>query len=481
MDAEPAAPDDENIDSLNEDAKNILEELLREDVLFELDDDGMPRVFTIQVRIQKLQQRIQRQIRELKAGPRDASFTGNLAQLRTTMNRAKVLGDTFVWMLMGFEVPSIGLLSENTPPPVHSDDEIGDLGVLAAAKIALNGKWGIPVLHDISSVLRVGDLSVLKFSEAGAGQIQTFEIKTHHKGMSEDGAHILDVSFLSVGAPAPPIVETVELPPRGEAEVSTKKQRPRRSSARINRQWRRLERVHIGIKSLNQGPVPLPDGNQTIFATLDGEAAPWPTEFFEKLLQDGVASGMLDPYTVILGVHADSEADLESKLNKSPFVEHVRSLLTGGDPDEHVYAQALPMKQAGGSLNPRVYTTLGIPKEVIVEMFAGTTVILVITTWSAVKKAYADRGFVAKREPVEGTDWGDFYLSRELTIDENRFNYEHHHEGWQLLKSMLELKGVKDAAAMAANLATMPNLERKIIDHIQNASTSSEPPASPSL
>ncbi len=460
----------EDIESLEEDAKRILEELLQADeTLVVVGENGKPRYLTIQVEIQQLQQRIQRQIRALKAGTRGVSFDEDLARLRKTMNRAKSLGDTFVWMFMGFDGARIGLLSENSQPPVHSEDEIGDMGVIAAAENALASGWGLPVLHDISSVLRIGDLSLITFDGKGQDQIQTFEIKTRYKGMADDGSHILEVSFLSVGTPPPLPPEAVELARKDGDAVSSNPWRPRRSDARINRQWRRLEKVHVAAKSMNQGPVKLPDGQRTQFMTVEGEAAPWPKEFFRDLLDTSVASALLDPYTVIFGLRSDSQEDSKAKIENSRLAEHVLSLRHSEDPDEFVYVQTLPLKQTGGSMHPRIYTTLDIPKEIQFEMFAGTAVINVITTFSAVKKAYSARGFLAEREPVDGgSDWGDFYLLKKLLIDDVEYNLEMHHEGWQLLKSMLELKGVNDAAAMAEDMAVRGDVEKHLVDHLKN-------------
>jgi hypothetical protein len=88
-------------------------------------------------------------------------------------NLARRFGDSIAWACLGFRRHKIASLSQNTRnPPIPSGDSLR--GMLAVAQTAANRGAGFPIIHDITTILRVGDITFV----SGDFETGTIEVKT---------------------------------------------------------------------------------------------------------------------------------------------------------------------------------------------------------------------------------------------------------------------------------------------------------------
>jgi hypothetical protein len=81
--------------------------------------------------------------------------------LRQTLWHARRFGDALAWVLLHGDRSIILPLAENQRVPVPPDDERWQ-GVLALAFSMAKAGYGFPLLHDMTDILRIGDIPFVR-------------------------------------------------------------------------------------------------------------------------------------------------------------------------------------------------------------------------------------------------------------------------------------------------------------------------------
>lgn len=212
--------------------------------------DGLNHFLDVQKDVFQLQIDLQRDIGEVKQGRRkSAAKASHLSSLRNRKWHAKRLGDAIAWSGLLFNRQLIKALNQNTPVPTPSAWTDGHRGAFEFARATTSREWGIPVIHDITNVLRVGDVTFMLPSESRHPRdaiYRTVELKTTRVGESvdEDGQTTIQLTVTVIGnEPLPFAVR----PAPEDREVSAPAQQ-RRPDRRIERQ---LARMDIATASKN--------------------------------------------------------------------------------------------------------------------------------------------------------------------------------------------------------------------------------------
>jgi hypothetical protein len=130
-------------------------------------------IWKLELDLLGLQQDIQEALSEAKR--RSGTRRDTLVGLREVLRDSRRFGDTLAWVLLRAQRRYLFPLAANqrTPvPPRHLGG--GGRATLAAAQVLSDQGFGFPILHDITDMLRVGDLTFVKADEAPV----TFEIKS---------------------------------------------------------------------------------------------------------------------------------------------------------------------------------------------------------------------------------------------------------------------------------------------------------------
>ncbi len=133
---------------------------------------------------------------------------------------SRCLGDALAWYLLGFNERAIVTLSLNDRSR-SLPDEPAVLGMLSLAQGLASDGLGVPVLHDITNCLRIGDISLYRPGR----EIVTVEVKT--RASAEQGRTRLDVEGHSI------------MTPEGAGHFI----RPMHESRRVEHLWRRVADV----------------------------------------------------------------------------------------------------------------------------------------------------------------------------------------------------------------------------------------------
>lgn len=165
-----------------------------------------------------------------------------IAVYQHAFRMSKLVGDAFASIMFRGKDQAIHPLTENSRLPGVPTDH-GLQGVIAAAKMLFVSGAGFPVIHDMTNILRIGDISLTQLD----GDPITLEIKTKLNGRQGD---TLDLT-VSVSGPMDPgrwedidakIKERFQRDDNTESEPELKP-RPRSSFRVDTRMRRQLDRM----------------------------------------------------------------------------------------------------------------------------------------------------------------------------------------------------------------------------------------------
>lgn len=198
----------------------------------------------LQIDLGVLQREIQAAI---SAGPRrarDADARTRLEALRRVLWFSRRLGDAIAWTVYLMDRKSIHALSQNSRVPIPPKADDGSLGVEAVAKQCMYSGWGLPVIHDVTDCLRVGDISFLQFGPKGVKdrQWRTVEVKTTRVASQTlpDGSTELELRATLIGNQEAPEEFIKRLDPAPSA-TSLPPVPSRRNDRRLDRQLERMD------------------------------------------------------------------------------------------------------------------------------------------------------------------------------------------------------------------------------------------------
>lgn len=204
---------------------------------------GPLRVIDIQKRLAETQSSLQAEISRLKSIPhRDAQQHQLLRDLRVIRWHCRRVGDGFAWEIFAHDRGRLHGLSQGPSVPTSPKEDDGARGVFAAAEMLLSSGAGIPVIHDITDCLRIGDLSYL---EMGSGAIHTLEVKTSRlaeERIDDTQSRIeLGVRLYSARPWNPSVGDDSSEPPQMEPANPPVFDTNQREDRRLGRQLKRMD------------------------------------------------------------------------------------------------------------------------------------------------------------------------------------------------------------------------------------------------
>lgn len=217
---------------------------------------GLEEYVDLQESVFKLQVKLQKTIGEVKRrGSKEPDVRDHLKNLRWLRWQSRRLGDAIAWCGLLLNRQVIYALAKNDPVPVPSSWSDGHRGAFQFARSMTSSQWGVPIVHDVTNVLRVGDVTFMRPTGQGAEAIfRTIELKTTRlsESVNEEGETVLNLNVTAIGnEPFPAFLSdqpTRNPEPRPSAEPERAPVRQRRPDRRIERQ---LARMDIATASKN--------------------------------------------------------------------------------------------------------------------------------------------------------------------------------------------------------------------------------------
>lgn len=206
-------------------------------------DDGLDSYLDFQERVFNLQLEVQSAIGEAKRRrAKSADILDHLQTLRRVRWQARRLGDAIAWQALLWNRQVIYALAENDSVPVPSSWSDGHRGAFHFARSMTSSEWGIPIVHDITNVLRIGDVTFMRPTRLSVdADYRTFELKTSRlkESKSEGDETTLTLNVTAISNEPFPAHATPSA--QSTSDHSPDLTRRRRADRRIERQLARMD------------------------------------------------------------------------------------------------------------------------------------------------------------------------------------------------------------------------------------------------
>lgn len=360
-------------------------------------------LWTIQLDLLALQREIQAEISSVKANfdGRDRKHE-RLRLLRHARASARRLGDTFAWLVLGADRQLIFPLAENSHVPVSTEGH-GSRGVdIVAAHLAHSG-WGFPLLHDLTDILRIGDVTFVKPKD-GKIVTKTIEVKTRMVAQKAANDGWIEYKY-DVTAVMPGPLESSSLVPPAAASIgpvsdgSTKPSGvPRPLDERASRQIRRMSRA-FARQSAKGGEVFEVDGEKMLAVNSESNA-PSHWKVLRRVIRNsrmaGYASESVEN-TFMYGAFYDGDG-LTSEIATAAATlpkDLVNSgiLIPDGGSRNSILVNSMPPPDSKGPQLFLPYFLYAIPRRAVADLLYGRLAIFILTNPGRIVMAIEDAGF----------------------------------------------------------------------------------------
>jgi hypothetical protein len=397
-----------------------LERLVR--IILDKKLSGAEQLWQIQRDLLKLQRDIQDDIGGVKKTPRnDRSREPSLGQLRQALWHARRFGDTIAWLVFNLDRKLMYPLARNYRVPVGSDDH-GGHGVEIIAEVLANDGWGFPILHDITDILRIGDITFVK-----AGQPpRTVEVKTRlvDKSPAEDGKTVVTYKITILTASDFP--HDSRIPGAGGDQLVGDPPATTISlTPRLERQLKRLGDAKFHQDSLPDVLLNADTAPHVSTQASLGHAPHWPIirRLIRRARRSGYASESADNNFLYLAFYGKDGIDLNA-INER-LTEDVRSstiLSEDKTVTNSLHITAIPPADHRGPLLFLPYYLYSIPKTSVLDLLHGRLMIFVLTNPGKLAKSLEGSGH-GLRVRTDGRLYeGQFAVT--TTIEDNGGQYK---------------------------------------------------------
>ena len=394
----------------------------------------------IELDLLKLQRDTQAAITRAK-GDHSTEGRHELLQFQGTLWHAKRFGDALAWLLFKQERRRLYPLSENSRVPVLQEGH-GARGLIAAAS-ALSERLGFPLLHDITDLLRVGDITFFRKDEPPS----TVEVKTTIVDSKTKGRlTTINYSVTAVWPADDQPPKVVQRPPGRpkQAAMTTK---------RFQRQLERMTRARaMGVAQV--GKTTVIGGQPTLIleARSTDSSEHWPLlrRLVRRARQTGYACGVADGATLYAVLYSATGPTTELEGMKQLPSDLLASGFLFSEPDRNsILVSTLPDPRGDGPHRYLPYYLYPLPRTAIVEMLHGRLVIISILNEGKVAAALQEAGF----HVGELTGGPNLKVSCELQTKRGRYRAELPGINDSIREMIMEARPLAYVVSIATSLA----------------------------
>jgi len=372
-----------------------LERLARK--LLERRFKGAADIWKLELDLLDLQQDIQAALSEAKRRHDTARET--LERLRDVLRDSRRFGDTLAWVLLRAQRRYIYPLAANerTPvPPRHLGG--GGRATLAGAQVLADQGFGFPILHDITDVLRVGDLTFVKADEAPV----TFEIKSRilNRRPASRGRTQIQYSVSAYRIDGLSVERFLADGGRGRALGASAEA----NGTQLARQMDRMTRAYIHSTAPEGVPYQV-DGQKSLSVSAEVPGASLASVMNRAVRgarREGIGYAAADRAFVYVAFYdATNEATGEtakSLLARLDGVAMVAPILSGWSRRNGLVVDSIPPRAGRGPELHLPYFLLPIPRTARLDMAGGRLVIMVMWNPGRVAERLEEAGFTVRFE-----------------------------------------------------------------------------------
>lgn len=416
---------------------------------------------SVQRDIFNLQMDLQRAIATAKQRKRTPDAHVYLEALRRQRWFARRLGDAVAWNVLLLNRQVIHSLSSNSLTPIPTSWSDGHRGMFEFAERSTSREWGIPIVHDITSVLRVGDVTFTlpsETAEAGDATFRTVELKTTRlsERMTEDGRTSIEVQVTVVGNEPLPFPEQQP----SDVQPASNEVKARRPDRRIERQLRRMD---LAVAKKN---APLHEyakiGDQYHFSLqLDNEEQPHWAELRRAIRaarRDGFAYFELGGF-VGYSLFYNAQGVTTEDIKASPLPRHVVGLMHEeiGDRNSITVSQLPDDEGDAWSANVLPFYLWDVPQRAIRDLIRNRLMVTATYNSGWMEKLLTDAGLTVIPD-AGGSDKRTFEVVAHFGW-EGKAKVEYHSHVWEeMYVAVHEFRGPLAVVQRALAVTSAPEV-----------------------
>lgn len=435
--------------------------------------DGPDQVWAWQLDLLNLQRDIQAEISALKArGATKAEK--NMPQALRLLSRH--LGDAFAWILLAGDRQTILALHNNSPVPISPVETETDVGMLAMVEQLMMGGWGFGLLHDVTTWLRVGDVTFISTKQSDRHP-RTVELKTSVTDRNEDGTTAYQVTVVepwdsSLGDRSDPKWQpnfdqaSSDDNPSSASDSSQNPAPKRRPDRRLQRQSERMSDALARVLA-KEGITELPDKSRLVSVRASLGESRWREvkAMIAKARQVGYAHVVFDSAVMYVAVYDRSGLD-EGAFDTGELLDGVNSSgIAEGEclgPPSLVVRSLPPVGSSGVSVSLPFYL-LSAPKSWIKDMIYGRLALTSIHNPGRYAAMAAGNGDYSLRHEPASNGPGDFLLDVPAQVDGQSLTISIPGIGRYITEMVEAFRGVEDF------IAHLPPMAQAAKEHLPAA------------
>jgi hypothetical protein len=419
---------------------------------------GAKSIWKLQLDLLRLERDIQKDISQLKVSvKKDERLRPKLESLRQARWHARRFGDAIAWILLGLDRQVIYPLAFNQAVSIPPEDD-GSRGMVVIAEALASRGWGFPLLHDITDLLRIGDITFIRPDEEP--RTRTVEIKTRlkNKRPAERGLTTLEYEVTVLMAVDDFQPEIVALESEGESDRTNNAAKPPRSSPRITRQLTRLDTARARQR-LEDETITEIAGARVISVRSEIDHRGYGDvvqRVARKARRVGYASETVE--NAFLYVSLYDQEGLDPKRDESKFQQISKDLVASGifyDEEKErnsLVIYSVPHAQPSAQLFLPYYL-YSLPKTTIIDMLHGRMMLFIFVNSGRIVSALEEQGFEVEF-PTGRNDLANESLVASWTYDIGKETYrgQLHNLGIHIHEMIMEFRSVQYLVTVAETM-----------------------------
>lgn len=366
--------------------------------------DGLDAFIGFQDDLARLQAEIQRDIGELKKSVRkNKQAIPALEYLRRLRWFARCIGDALAWEVLLFDRKAIAALMSGAKPPIVEITPNHQAVVVMAGHL-LGQQFGVPIIHDITNWLRIGDITFMQPNGEGSWRFQTVELKSsvNDSGALDDGVVNATMTVNVYSNESLDRLKSVAVgsSPNVDAQIAPTASSSYRQDRRLERQIKRLDEMVARRDAEENAIVTIDDIPNVALRLTHGDTHYW--RDFRRAIRnarrDGFSFFSIDGF-IGYGLFYRREGVTEEHIAsfQEPYVQQVQSDLipTAEDANRFLLVREVPMREEYDIEGFPImrFFSYKIPRVAINDLLRHRLMVTAVVNMGRLDHALVDQGF----------------------------------------------------------------------------------------
>lgn len=433
-------------------------------------EGGISELMDLQESIFKLQVDVQAEISAAKRTlSKDAASLHYVSELRRARELARKLGDAAAWTVLLLDRRVIHSLRDNQAVPVPSRFENHHRAMFDFAHSMISPEWGIPIIHDITDILRVGDVTYVRPTghQDPLAHYTTMELKISPGVPVEDSDEdLLNFSIQVHAISRDPMVRPAHVTAMNHAPVAVERQerQTRHANPRVQRQLKRMRHAVEGQSAEFYKMSKVGDAQVFTVHTEDDPDPHWPLlrKAMREARKHGDASfslGGFVTYTVVYNPDRLTSSDFQPES----MVASIREIMPspGRTGKDNLTVQLVSEPRDDDKRLPHVVVPMflwDVPRRAIDDMIRFRMVVTAAWNMGALAELIEAEGMEVRPGPT-GSDPRDYEVVVPLKWEDGAGEY---HLGVPWDDVMLAVREFRGPEAVLARLRAARDMTQHV-------------------